>query len=106
MSTGTCSQIGTNTHTVAGAETKEALDYLETHRDRLKQELLDLAAIPSVSAIPEYSESCLKAAKWLENRMNVAGLEVSIINMYFTKIHKTIKLQGPLTCYLVSWLDT
>jgi acetylornithine deacetylase/succinyl-diaminopimelate desuccinylase-like protein len=63
-------------HNSAGDDTKQAFKYLEEHRDRLKQDLLDLAAIPSVSAIPEYSDSCLEAAQWLAKRMSAAGLEV------------------------------
>ena len=73
---GTCRRAFVRQCIAAGDDKEQASKYLETHRDRLKQELLDLASIPSVSAIPEYSESCLKAAKWLEKRMKAAGLEV------------------------------
>lgn len=52
------------------------MGYLTKHRDRLQNDLVELATIPSISAIPEYSEACLKAAQWLEARLRAAGLEV------------------------------
>ena len=41
------------------------------------QDLVDLASIPSISSLPPYSDSCLKAAQWLEKRLTDAGLEAS-----------------------------
>ena len=43
---------------------------------KYNQELLDLAAIPSISSLPEHAADVEKAAKWLIKKLNSAGFEV------------------------------
>lgn len=40
------------------------------------RELIDLVSIPSVSSLPENLGDLLRAASWLEQRMQTAGLQV------------------------------
>ena len=42
-------------------------------------DLLELAKIASISSLPEHSTDIEEAAKWLENRLKNAGLEVSMV---------------------------
>ncbi len=63
-----------------GATLGRALDHrLEEHlRDSYEGRLEGLCAfvrIPSVSALPEYTEACRSAAAWLANELTKAGLE-------------------------------
>ena len=58
---------------------EDALAYLAKNKEPFKQDLIDLASIPSISSLPPYSESCLEAAQWLEKRLTDAGLEASAL---------------------------
>ncbi len=49
--------------------------YLENHKDRFLAELFDFIRIPSVSAQPEHSEDVRRAAVWVKERLDRAGLE-------------------------------
>jgi hypothetical protein len=62
----------------SAAETaqQKALDYLVEHRQRFHQDLINLTAIPSVSALPARAQDVLRAAEWLKARLKIAGLEV------------------------------
>ena len=44
---------------------------------RYNSELLELAAIPSISSLPEHDADILKAADWCMKRLTAAGFEVS-----------------------------
>lgn len=49
--------------------------YIETHKDRFLNELLDLLRIPSVSADPQYKADVARCAETVKQRMMEAGLE-------------------------------
>jgi acetylornithine deacetylase/succinyl-diaminopimelate desuccinylase-like protein len=49
--------------------------YIETHKDRMLDELLEVLRIPSVSADPKYKEDTLKAAEWMAARLIEAGAD-------------------------------
>ena len=56
---------------------QQALDYVKAQGDKkYNQELLDLAAIPSISSLPEHAADVEKAAQWLVKRLKTAGFEV------------------------------
>lgn len=42
----------------------------------MQDDLLQLAAIPSISALPEHQADVLRASQWLIERLTRAGLEV------------------------------
>jgi acetylornithine deacetylase/succinyl-diaminopimelate desuccinylase-like protein len=49
--------------------------YLEEQQSRYQDELLQFLSIPSVSALPEHAEDVRQAARWVADRLTVAGLE-------------------------------
>lgn len=49
--------------------------YLETHKERFLNELLDLLRFPSVSADPKYKSSVLQTADFIKERLVEAGAE-------------------------------
>ena len=49
--------------------------YIETHKDRFLNELLDLLRIPSVSADPAYKADVARCAEAVKARMEEAGLD-------------------------------
>lgn len=49
--------------------------YIETHKDRFLNELLDLLRIPSVSADPKYKGDVARCAEAVKQRLVEAGLE-------------------------------
>jgi hypothetical protein len=53
-----------------------ALDHASKHTALYDKDLLELAAIPSISSLPENSGDVEKAAAWLSERLTDAGLEV------------------------------
>ena len=55
---------------------QSALDHAVKYGVLYDKDLLDLAAIPSVSSLPEYGEDVERAAAWLSDRLTTAGLEV------------------------------
>jgi hypothetical protein len=54
----------------------KALKYANRHTNAFTQDLLQLAAIPSVSSLPGHKPDVQKAAKWLKGRVIKAGLKV------------------------------
>lgn len=50
-------------------------DYLERHTDRFLNELKDFLRIPSISALPDHAPDVRRAAKWVQSRLEAAGLE-------------------------------
>ena len=49
--------------------------YLEEHKTRFVEEMLDFIRIPSVSALSEHAGDMQKAAEWTADRMRAAGIE-------------------------------
>ena len=49
--------------------------YLRQHESRNIEELIELARIPSISALPEHAGDVATAAQWVSQRMESAGLE-------------------------------
>src|SRR5437763_4553291 len=49
--------------------------YLDAQRPRFLHELLDFLRIPSVSALPEHAGDVQRAARWVAERLQTAGLE-------------------------------
>jgi acetylornithine deacetylase/succinyl-diaminopimelate desuccinylase-like protein len=49
--------------------------YLNGHRDRFIDELLEFLRIPSISSLPNHIPDVRRAAEWLEARMKTAGIE-------------------------------
>lgn len=59
-----------------GSAVQQALDFISSVGDKkYNQELLDLAAIPSIASLPEHSGDIEKAARWLVKRLKSAGFE-------------------------------
>ena len=52
--------------------------YIDTNRDRFREELFDFLRIPSVSARSEHNGDTRKAAEWLMQKMQDAGLETQL----------------------------
>ncbi|MGI6367485.1 MAG: dipeptidase [Anaerolineae bacterium] len=49
--------------------------YLNAQQDRLLSELFQLYAIPSISALSEHAQDVRRAALWVRDRLETAGLE-------------------------------
>lgn len=49
--------------------------YLNEHKDRFIDELLEFLRIPSISSLPDHAPDVQRAAEWIENRMKTAGIE-------------------------------
>lgn len=49
--------------------------YLEEQQPRYQEELLHFLSIPSISALPEQTDAVQQAARWVADRLTVAGLE-------------------------------
>jgi acetylornithine deacetylase/succinyl-diaminopimelate desuccinylase-like protein len=56
----------------------KVLDYIDSNRDRFMDELFEFLRIPSVSASSEHKAETRRAAEWLMDRMEDAGLDVSL----------------------------
>ncbi len=57
------------------AATVRALEYSMEHQEQFLEELLTFLRIPSVSTQPDHKEDMVRAAEWLADAMNAAGLE-------------------------------
>ncbi len=55
------------------------LDYLDRHRERHLQELLELLRIPSISSQAEHRDDVERAARWLADRLAELDLSVEVI---------------------------
>lgn len=55
------------------------LDYLNTNKDRFRDELLEWLRIPSVSAQQDRAGDIRKAAQWARDRCTAAGLAAEIV---------------------------
>lgn len=73
--------------------------YIQTHRDRFLNELLDFLRIPSISADTKYKDDVLKAAQWLSAELKRIGLEgVEIVPTSGHPVvigHKTVSENAP-----------
>ena len=54
---------------------KSAKDYIETHKDRFLQELIDLLKIPSISADTAYEKDVIATAEVIKQRLEEAGCD-------------------------------
>ena len=54
---------------------KSAKDYIETHKDRFLQELIDLLKIPSISADSAYEKDVIATAEVIKQRLEEAGCD-------------------------------
>src|ERR1019366_3679507 len=52
---------------------EKVLAWLEANRDRILAELIEFAAIPSVSADPAHGADVSAAAQWVGDRLSAAG---------------------------------
>ena len=50
-------------------------NYLENHKSRFLNEMLDFVRIPSISALSEHAGDIQRAAEWVADRMNAADIE-------------------------------
>ena len=53
--------------------------YIEQHKDRFLEELLDLLRVPSISADPAYKQDVLKTAEIVKARLIEAGVDTAEI---------------------------
>lgn len=49
--------------------------YVETHQQRMLDELIELVAIPSISTLSEHAADCERAAVWLVNQLHQIGMQ-------------------------------
>ena len=56
---------------------KEALEYSENHVEAIDADLLKLAAIPSISSLPEHAKDIVAASEWLVEKLKASGLQVT-----------------------------
>lgn len=49
--------------------------YLNDHKDRFVNELMEFLRIPSISSLPDHATDVQEAAEWVETRMKSAGIE-------------------------------
>ena len=54
----------------------DALGYSDNNVANVDADLLKLAAIPSISSLPEHAKDIVAASKWLVEKLKSAGLEV------------------------------
>ncbi len=50
-------------------------NYLEEHKSRFVEALMDFLRIPSISSLPEHAGDVERAADWVAERMKAAGIE-------------------------------
>jgi hypothetical protein len=50
-------------------------EYATANNDEFSRQLLDLASIASISALPQHNEDILKAADWLKQHLQSIGLD-------------------------------
>lgn len=65
-----------------------ALDYARSTRPEIKQRLIDLAAIPSVSTLPEHAADVRRTAQWLADALRNAG--ATRAELIPTKLHPIV----------------
>jgi acetylornithine deacetylase/succinyl-diaminopimelate desuccinylase-like protein len=50
-------------------------DYLQEHSSQYLKELFEFLRIPSISSLPEHEDDVKRAAQWVANRLQAAGIE-------------------------------
>ena len=60
---------------------KKTKAYIEKHKDRFLEELMDLLRVPSISADPAYKQDVLKTAEIVKTRLLEAGVDLSLIHI-------------------------
>jgi succinyl-diaminopimelate desuccinylase len=58
---------------------KDVLDYIDAHRPHFEADLFQLLRIPSVSADPAFAADVRRAAQWLADHFNAAGLSAEVV---------------------------
>ncbi len=58
---------------------QKALAYLDSHREDFIQRLFDLLKIPSISTLPEHAGDLARAAAWLSDLLNRAGVQARVV---------------------------
>jgi acetylornithine deacetylase/succinyl-diaminopimelate desuccinylase-like protein len=66
----------------------DLLQYIDSHRDQHQHELLEFLRIQSVSAKSEHKQDIERAARWVAEKLKVAGLEN--IEIVPTKMHPLV----------------
>ncbi len=56
---------------------EEAITYSKDNVENIDADLLKLAAIPSISSLPEHARDIVAASEWLIEKLKAAGLEVN-----------------------------
>ena len=54
-------------------------DYIEQHKDRLLNEIVELLKIPSISADSAYSKDVIRTAEFVEKSLKDAGCDATEI---------------------------
>ena len=63
------------TSVLCNSNVNEALKYSEKNVHRIDDDLLKLAAIPSISSLPEHAKDIITASQWLIDTLKSSGLE-------------------------------
>ena len=63
------------TSVLCNSNVNEALKYSEKNVHRIDEDLLQLAAIPSISSLPEHAKDIIAASQWLVDTLKSSGLE-------------------------------
>ncbi len=58
---------------------QRAIEHLEKHKARFRDELFDVLRIPSISAQPAHADDVRRAAEWTRGRCEAAGLRAEIV---------------------------
>jgi len=58
------------------SDADDALSYCNKHVNDIDDDLLKLAAIPSISSLPEHAKDIVAASEWLMDKLKASGLEV------------------------------
>ena len=89
-----------------GPSLPSALSFLERHAMEAEQDLLALAAIPSISSMVDYHTHVLDAGKWLVRRLRRAGMKVGFTSTGLRSCQTPCMLRGrpivPTVCCLMS----
>jgi acetylornithine deacetylase/succinyl-diaminopimelate desuccinylase-like protein len=66
---------------------------VQREQERMLRELTELLAIPSVSALPDHTADCRRAAQWLERHL--AGLGCPLVQVIEGPGHPVVWAEGP-----------
>ena len=71
---------------------KEALAYIDAHRQQFQNDLFELLRIPSVSADPAFASDVRRAAEWVRQHLAALGLSAELID---TGGHPLVYAESP-----------